>query len=195
MQITIHITGTSPLLMHNPRMVDPECPFNREMAPLTAKRKKTDEDLQKIAALEWHGGLYTDDGDPPRVVQPTSKLRKCLIEAGAPTKQGKALGRAITFLDVYVPLQYDGPEDIHALHDDPRFHSRLSVGVGQKRVMRTRPQFFPWALTQRGLFIPDAGVNVDEMDRLLRLAGAGIGIGDNRANGYGRFTATYEVTA
>ena len=46
MKIIIELTGTSPLLMHNPRMVDPEFELNREIKAITSKRKKTDEDLQ-----------------------------------------------------------------------------------------------------------------------------------------------------
>ena len=69
MNIIIEVKGTSPLLMHNPRMVDPEFDLNRQIKALTAKRKKTDEDLKNIEALEWHGGLYEDNGV---IVQPTS---------------------------------------------------------------------------------------------------------------------------
>ena len=52
MNIIIEVKGTSPLLMHNPRMVDPEFDLNRQIKALTAKRKKTDEDLKNIEALE-----------------------------------------------------------------------------------------------------------------------------------------------
>jgi len=72
MKIVIDVVGTSPLLMHNPRMVDPEFEINRQLKPLTKKTKKTDEDLRQIGMLEWYGGMYDIDGV---VVQPTSKLR------------------------------------------------------------------------------------------------------------------------
>ena len=39
MNITIEFHGTSPLLMHNPRMVDPEFDLNRQIKAITAKRK------------------------------------------------------------------------------------------------------------------------------------------------------------
>lgn len=184
MKITIEMTGTSPLLMHNPRMVDPEFELNREIKALTAKRKKTDEDLKKIEMLEWYGGLYEQDGI---VVQPTSKPRKCFVNAGKITKQGKAVERALSFSALNVPLIYDGPAEIKKLYEDRRYHSRLSVGIGNKRVMRVRPQFFPWALKLEGLFIEDAGLNLDEFQRIVELGGLSEGIGDNRVNGYGRF--------
>ena len=184
MKITIAVTGTTPLLMHNPRMVDPEFELNRQIKAITGKRKKTDEDLSSIERLEWYGGLYEQNGV---VVQPTSKIRKCLINTGKMSKIGRSVERSLSFADLYVPLTYDGPKDIDALFEDKRYHSRLSVGVSGKRVMRVRPQFFPWAMVLSGLFVEDAGLNFDDLERLVELAGVVEGIGDNRVNGYGRF--------
>jgi len=189
MDVTLKLTGTTPLLMHNPRMVDPEFEISRKIKELSAKRKKTDEDLRKIGELEWYGGLYSENGI---VVQPTSKVRKCLINAGKITKQGKAVERALTFHRLNVPLIYDGPKDIEELFKSGKYVSRLSVGIGQKRVMRVRPEFYPWGLVLTGLFVDDAGLNFDSFMQIADLAGTVEGIGDNRVNGYGRFTI--EVT-
>jgi hypothetical protein len=186
MNVQVTLTGTSPLLMHNPRMVDPEFPINREIKALTGKRKKTDQDLQRIELLEWHGGLYTDDDGV--VVQPTAKVRKCLIETARITKQGKQVERGLAFAALNVPLKYDGPKSADKLALDRRFISRLSVGIMGKRVMRVRPQFEPWSMQLDGMLIEDAGLNFDELERIVALAGQAIGIGDNRVNGYGRFT-------
>ena len=51
MHITLTLTGTSPLLMHNPQMVDPEFELNRAITAITNKRKKTDDDRREIARL------------------------------------------------------------------------------------------------------------------------------------------------
>lgn len=190
MNITIELTGKSPLLCHNPRMVDPEFELNRQIKVLAGKRKKTDEDMANIERLEWYGGLYEENGV---VVQPTSKVRKCIVNAGRISKQGKNIERALMFSALSVPLIYDGPKSIDELFADKRFHSRLSVGIGKKRVMRVRPQFFPWALRVNGLFVEDAGINFDEFVSIVELAGVVEGIGDNRVNGYGRFDAKVKV--
>lgn len=194
MKIRIQVQGTSPLLMHNPQMVDPEFPINREIKALTSKRKKTDEDLRQIEKLEWYGGLYTaQNGKGLIVVQPSSKLRKCLINTARISKLGKGLERALSFATLNVPLKYDGPNDIDALYGDTKFRSRLSVGIGNKRVIRCRPQFMPWAFGVDGIFVEGAGVNFDELERIVELAGVVEGIGDNRVNGYGRFEAEIVV--
>ncbi|MBK8123994.1 MAG: hypothetical protein IPK54_10670 [Dokdonella sp.] len=78
--------------MHNPRMVDPEYDLNRQIKAITGKRKKTDEDLREIERLEWYGGLYEENGV---VVQPTSKVRKCLIEAAKIRKPGEGHGKSL----------------------------------------------------------------------------------------------------
>lgn len=184
MNVTIELTGTSPLLMHNPRMVDPEFDINREIKAITTKKKRTAEDLRLLEKLEWYGGLYEENG---AIVQPTSKVRKCLINTARISKMGKMVERALSFRSLFVPLVYEGPRKIDDVFADKRFHSRLSVGVGMKRVMRVRPSFFPWALSVSGLFVEDAGINVDEFVRIVELAGIVEGIGDNRVNGYGRF--------
>lgn len=186
MKILIEVVGTSPLLMHNPRMVDPDFDLNRKIKALTAKRKKTDDDLKNIEALEWHGGLYEENGV---IVQPTAKLRKCLVNTAKISKMGKAIERTLSFFEVNTPLIHDGPKTIAELFKEPRFHSRLSVGISGKRVMRVRPLFFPWVMKVNGLFVDDAGLNFDELQRVVELAGVVEGIGDNRVNGYGRFTA------
>lgn len=189
MNITIELKGTTPLLMHNPRMVDPQFDLNRQIKALTGKRKKTDEDLKQIEKLEWYGGLYASaNGDgKPHVVQPTSKVRKCLINAAKISKMGKSVERALTFFELETPLTYEGPDDIDKLFLDERYHSRLSVGLNGKRVMRVRPKFIPWALRVEALFVEDAGLNFDDLVRIVELAGIVEGIGDARAIGYGRF--------
>jgi hypothetical protein len=190
MNITIELEGTSPLLMHNPQMVDHDHPIVREIKVLTAKKKKTDEDRRQIERLEWYGGMYSVDGV---VTQPSSKVRKCLINTARISKSGKMAERALSFSTLNVPLVYEGPKDIDKLFSKGAHVSKLSVGVGGKRVMRVRPQFFPWALRVDGLFVEDAGLNLDDLVRIVELAGVVEGIGDNRVNGYGRFIG--KVTA
>lgn len=184
MRISVELTGTSPLLMHNPRMVDPDFEIVRQIKALTSKRKKTDEDLAMIARLEWYGGLYEEDG---AVVQPSSKPRKSLINTAKINKAGKMVERALSFENLNVPLIYEGPKTIDELFGQKRYHSRMSVGVGNKRVMRVRPQFFPWALKLSGLFVEDAGLNFEDFARIVELAGVVEGMGDARVIGYGRF--------
>lgn len=196
MNVEFILRGTSPLLCHNPRMVDPEFEVNREIKKLTSKKKKTDEDLKEIERLEWLGGLYTATvGNRVVVSQPSAKVRKCLINTAKINKLGKQFERALLMTSLDVPLIYEGCEsagaiekEIDRLANDPVHKSRLSVGVnGTKRVMRVRPQFPRWAIIVPAMFLTDAGLNFDELARITDLAGRAERIGDNRVNGYGGF--------
>jgi len=182
------LEGTSFLLCHNPQMIDPEFDLNRQIKALTKKRSKTDGDLKAIEDLEFLGGLYLEGNNGDRhVVQPCAKVRKCLIHTARITKQGKQIERAISFSALNVPLEYKGPREVDELMQAPQFRSRLPVVIGGKRIMRVRPQFLPWSLTVPGVMISDAGLNKDDFERIVALAGEVEGIGDNRVNGYGRF--------
>ena len=188
MDIRINVKGVSPLLMHNPQMVDPDFELNRRIKEITGKRNKTEDDRRDIERLEWFGGLYVDGGE---LVQPTSKLRKATIEAARIHRLGKQVERALLFGDINTPLIYEGPRDINKLWEAGTCVSKLPVGLSGKRVMRTRPMFLPWAFSVSGILLTEV-MDKDDLVRTVELAGRAIGIGDNRINGYGRFTAEVE---
>ncbi len=182
----MEITGISPVLCHNIALADPDNPFTKEIATYTSKRKKTEEDRRAIEKLEWFGGLYTD-GEGGRPVMPTSNIRRCFVEAGKISKQGLQVTRALSFTDLNVPIVYDGPSDIKKLYLDPSYSDRSAVGVSGKRVMRVRPKFPRWALIATAYLLDDV-MDVDDLRRIADRAGKAIGLGDNRINGFGRFT-------
>lgn len=187
---TLALTGRSPLLTHNPRLADPEDEVTREIATITAKRKKTDDDRRAIGRLEWYGGLYLDDGAPSL---PTANIRKCLIEAGKTKKLGKQMGRAVSFVDFMTPIVHDGPKDVDKLYARADFRLRATVvNNGRGRVVRVRPRFMTWAVTTDVELLEDL-LNPTDLADIASLAGLIEGLGDNRVNGYGRFSA--QVTA
>lgn len=183
MDIKLEITGTTPLLMHNISLADPDNPIVREIQTYTSKRKKTEDDRRAIERLEWFGGLYLDAG---RVVMPTGNIRKCFVQAGKISKQGTQVARALQFVDMFVPLAYDGPQDPQELFGRPEFHDRAAVGISGKRTMRVRPKFPRWSVVASAVLL-ESVMDLDDLRRVARLAGQAEGLGDNRVNGYGRF--------
>lgn len=183
MDVTLEIVGTSPLLMHNISLADPDNPYVKEIATYTAKRKKTEDDRREIERLEWYGGLYVDNG---RVVYPTQNVRKSLIQAGKISKQGTQVTRALSFADLNVPLVYDGPDDLDVLFKDSAFQNRSAVGISGKRTMRVRPEFREWAVVANAFLLEDV-MDLADLERVGHRAGVAEGLGDNRINGYGRF--------
>lgn len=184
MQIKLEITGKTPLLCHNIALADPDNPIVQQIKTYTAKRTKTEDDRHAVERLEWFGGLYLDNGIP---VIPTGAIRKSFVNAGKISKQGTQVTRSLNFADLHVPIAYDGPTDLEELYARPEFTSRLAVGLNGKRVMRVRPQFQPWALTVDALLLEDV-MDPEDLHRIADRAGAAEGLGDNRVNGYGRFS-------
>ena len=193
MQVRIDITGTTPLLMKSSAGVDAEHPLNKAISLLTKKTasKRTAEENRELRRLEWTLAIYTDG---ERVVYPTANVVRCLKEAGKVTRQGTQITRGLSLDGIDVPLSYarNGHAQVEDLFDDSNFVDVRAVGVGVKRVMRTRPRFLPWAVTLNGDVFDDV-MDVSDLRRIVELAGRAIGLGDNRVNGFGRFTA--EVTA
>ncbi|MEX2441418.1 MAG: hypothetical protein WD400_02100 [Pontimonas sp.] len=188
--MTMKLTGTTPLLCHNARLVDPDDEIVIEMKKITSKKKKTDEDRKQLGWLEFMGGLYVSDatGEP---TMPTANIRRCLVEAGKTRKLGKQIGRAATFLEFETPLIYDGPKEPSKLASRPEFRHRAVVRNQANRIIRVRPKFSQWQLVASLELIEDLLDPIEFRD-VANLAGMIEGLGDNRINGFGRFTV--EVT-
>jgi hypothetical protein len=85
-------------------------------------------------------------------------------------------------------LAHSGPQTVDELFELPSFHHRSSVGIGTKRTMRIRPQFPDWSLSVGVELLTDV-MDADTFAELVHLAGIAEGLGDNRVNGFGRFSA------
>ena len=179
--VKYHLSGASPLMMHNGRLSDPLDEWAQRIKTITAKRKKTDADHEEIGRLEWFGSLYLFNGAP---CIPREAIKATLIRAGATLKKSPKVKAGIV-CEEHVPVLYEGPTDPKALWDDGRFVSRMSKKMGQVRVIRTRPLFFPWEMVLL-LAFNDETLNPKEVDELLDIAGHSIGFLEERPE-YGRF--------
>lgn len=188
MRVEISMVGTSPMLCHNIRLADPLDEIVKEIKKITKKRTKTEEDHKELGRLEFFGGLYMIpaevDGEGPCV--PTKNMWKCIVEAAKITRQGKQVTRALIFEDMYAPIAYEGPSDPQKLWDAGDFIHRVAVGNKNNRVMRTRPKFSRWAVASNAHLLTDL-LDLEELTRIVELAGVIEGLGDNRTHGYGRF--------
>lgn len=190
--ITLELVGKTPLLCHNVEIANPMSPQAKAMAEITGKRKKTDADRIQLARLEWFAGLYTAPGITGPAF-PTRAIRKSLIEGARLTKRGKDVERAVSFDSLYVPIAYTGPRNLEELYESGCYVDSSMVVVGTQRVLRTRPMFSPWALVA-DLWIEEDLLNPSALQQVADAGGRSIGVGDNRTNGFGRYTATVKVS-
>lgn len=183
-RVTLRLEGTSPLLMHNVQLADPDNEFAKEISNYTSKRRKTEEDRVGISHWEWLGGLYLGEGGP---VIPTQNVKKSLIQTGKISRLGTAVQRAFIPIGLEVPLEYDGPRTPSELWELKRFVHRAPAKVGTSTVIRTRPCFPDWAITVEAEVLTDV-LDLDDFTDLVARAGIVEGLGDGRSMGYGRYT-------
>lgn len=183
MKVDIVLTGTAQLIQHNVRLADPFDPIPRAIKEISGKRKKTDEDLQRMEELEFEGGLYIHESLGPYI--PGANIEKCIVEGARVTRQGKQIERGFLVNEMEVPLIYNGPRDRDGLWADSQFRSRMSVKIGTSRVMRCRPWFPEWALEFTATVDPGQ-LNLDTLQAIVADAGSMVGLGDYRPR-YGRF--------
>lgn len=190
MRFRITITGTAPMLMHNGRLANPLDPATQALKALTAKRKKTDDDLIDIARAEFLGGLYIDPDVGPYV--PGENVERAILDAAKLTKNGMNVKRGL-FIETDVnPLAYHGPRTAEGLWADENFRLIRTVRNQQNRVSRCRPMFTDWRTSAEGT-LDESVLDFRTLAAIVEQAGAYVGLGDWRPR-YGRFTAELERT-
>lgn len=182
----LHVTlnGTHTLMMHSPKTVNPLHPLALELKKYTSKRKKTEDDLQKISELEWEAGLYYDEINGLHV--PCECLQKTLVNGAKLFKAGKDIERYVIFPFVAAPLDIGVTFDIDKMRKDTMYYDVRAVAVQRSRVIRTRPRFNVWRCEFDILF-DNEHIDIDTIARAFENAGQYVGLCEARTLGYGRF--------
>lgn len=187
----LHITlnGTSPLIEHSPKCVNPLHPLAKEMKKYTSKRKKTEEDLIKVSDLEWESGVYWDDN--LGLVIPNECLAATILEGAKLNKNGSAIQKYAQIVTALAPLDIGEPQNYEKLKTDVRFRDVRSVCVQRARVIRTRPRFNTWRC-EFDLLFDETKIDPDIIALAIENAGNYVGLCEMRKMGYGRFAAAIE---
>lgn len=189
----LHVTlnGTSPLVEHSPKCVNPLHPIAKEMKKYTSKKKKTEEDLQTISDLEWEAGVYWDDNIG--LVIPNECLAATFLAGAKMNKNGSAFQKYVHIIDSLAPLDIGETQDYDTMKTDPRFRDVRSVCVMRARVVRTRPRFNTWR-TEFDMMFDENKIDSDVIALAIENAGNYVGLCEMRDMGYGRFAASIEET-
>jgi hypothetical protein len=185
--LNLRLAGTAPgLLTHNERLANKFDEFAREIAAITSKKKKTDDDHAEVARLEFFGSVYeTEDG---LVGIPAWNIFKSLQEGARLNKLGRAVERAVLPIGADVlPIKHDGPNTAEAMWRAGTYDQR-SVRVNTNKVTRTRPHFMNWVVD--AAFVIDTEIlRLDEFTMIADNAGRLVGLGDYRPR-FGRYDVT-----
>lgn len=180
-QVTLKLTGVTPLIVHSGQLADPLNKFSKAIKQVSSKRKKVDADYEEMARLEFLGGLYLKESRP---CMPSVALEAMMISAAKKVKRGMDFKSGL-MIDDSPFIEYDGPLDPNALWEDERFRIVAGVKVGQARVMRTRPQFQDWSLQFTCSYI-DQLLDRRTVEEVAVIAGWQIGLCEWRPK-FGRF--------
>jgi hypothetical protein len=188
-QVTISLVSKKPLIMNNPRSVDP---FNEEVQKLhglTSQKNNTLETLRMIELMEWELKLYYDP--EIGVYIPVEIPQKASTSAAAKFKLTNKWKAGFQFFDQCYKLIYDGPQKYEDLRRDRSFYYRTSVGRpsgrGKVRIMSTRPIFPIWSLVIPA-YVDETELNLKEVADVWEETGLHCGFGDRRPI-WGRFNA------
>lgn len=186
----ITLTGTTPLLMHNARLSDPDDIYTRAIAKITSKGKdQTDDDRLEKSRLQFAGGMYYDPDIGPYL--PGQNFIRSLRNAAnlvQKNRGGKKIERGFILLSDRARLDYPGTRDLDELWGDgatPFVDRRIVKIPGGGRVPATRPIFATWAAAFE--FELDGNeINLEDFEAFAEKAARAEGIGDGRRIGYGR---------
>lgn len=183
-KLHVELKGTNTLMMHSPKTVNPLHPMALELKKFTSKRKKSEDDLQKISELEWEAALYYDEVHGLHI--PTECLQKTLENGAKLFKAGKDIQRYVQFPDAFAPLDIGAKFDIEKMKHDMKYFDVRAVSVRMSRVIRTRPRFDVWRCEFDILF-DEEHIDVSVIARAFENAGQYVGLCEARSLGYGRF--------
>jgi hypothetical protein len=192
--VLITLTGTSPLIMHNSQLADPDNHYVKLINKIVNKKTdQTEDDRLEKYRLQFAGGLYHDEEIGPFL--PLPNLTRSLRNAAnlvLKNRGGKQIERGFAPLSQRAPLEYAGPRGVDELWGDGnpdtnRFVDRRIAKVGSGKMPVCRPIFPEWSATFE--FELDGNEIDDDMfAQYAEKAGKVEGVGDARRLGYGRYT-------
>ena len=190
-QVSITITGFSPLLMNNPQTVDPFNKYTKLKKPITNKKvSKTEDDLIELGNIETESKLYFDP--IIGVYAPTRWLTEAIVTAGyAVAKIGRDKMRGGLFAtDEKAKLTYRDMNKVKTITDvvmNPSFRHRMLLPQQQNRIAKDFPIFHDWSFSTVVEF-DDSVVDFNGLKAIVERTAKYTGFGDFRPT-FGRATA------
>lgn len=194
--LKVTLKGTSPLLMHSCKCVNPLHPLSIELKKLTGLRgkNKTEEVLRQIADLEWYSGAYYEpkagdmfDGE---LYMPAENIEATLINGAKQFKKGKDFEKYCRVVDLQNPFTFGEKKTLKELVADFNYRDTRAMTVMRSKIMRTRPRFNRWETTFIYMY-DDENIDLQTIVNTIEYAGKYVGLCDSRPR-YGQFVAIVE---
>lgn len=184
-KLTFKVEGTQPLMLNNAQVVNPFNKYTVALKPLTAKKKKTEEDMEQIYKLQFESSLYIKNGV---YIIPADHFWKSVCTAAKEQKLGKKFEQSFQIYDDCVlnfPEKDMTPAELFA--EKSHVDIRDGVIMGRSRVPVCRAIFPKWSTLVEAWYDE---TQIDEKDivMIFEIAGLRYGVGTYRQR-FGKFTA------
>ena len=183
------VIGNNEIRLNNPQSADPFNKYARELKVINNKRKKTDNDLIKLANLTYESKLYFDD--KLGVYVPSNWIVAGLSAiAYKQTRISKAGCRGAIYPNSKkYKLYYEGMKKVKKIDDlvlDDFFRTTEFYLISGKRISKPIPTFYNWSF-EIDIDFDEEIISVEDMELLLKVMVYRKGFGDYRPT-YGRGT-------
>jgi len=187
--IKVKFEGTTPLMLNNPRTVNPMDLYSKAIKELTSKRTKSEDDVQEILHLKFLASTYQNNKG--QYIVPSNMIMRALQEAAKEVKLGKKFERSVFVFDDAILNFADSHLQPEELYQDSQLQEKYvdirPVGVMKAKVITARMIVPDWSLETEITF-DESVLNDSEVWNALNTCGLRHGIGTYRAR-YGKFKA------
>lgn len=158
------------------------------MKKYTGKRKKTDEDYEIIADLEWESGLYWKDN--MGTFMPAENVEATIRNGAKSIKKGTAVEKFVSIEPLYIPFVYGEKLSKEQLKADQKYRDCRVMKINNSSILRTRPRFDTWQI-EFFVNFEEKQIDMEDIIQSIDFAGKYVGLCDSRPK-YGQFVAIIE---
>lgn len=170
----LEIVGETPLIIHNGRTASPLDEYSKKMKLITSKRKKTDEDIEKLLDLQWHASLYWND--KIGLYMPVENLMACLHKACKKHKLGNNVSGFIFAEKLGFPILVEGHDNLEKLESIKEYRFTKAVTIQRSKTLSCRPMFHEWAINF-DFYIDETILSEDDVSMILNTMSSRVGLG------------------
>lgn len=184
-KICFKVEGTQPLMLNNSQVVNPFNKYTLALKPLTAKKKKTEDDMNEIYRLQFESSLYIKGNT---YIIPCEHFWKSVTTAAKEQKLGKKFEQSFQIMeDCLLDFPEKGMTPKELYEEKSHVDIRDGVIMGRSRVPVCRAIFTEWSTTVE-CWYDESQLDKSDIIRMFEIAGLRYGVGTYRKK-YGRFSA------
>ena len=174
LKCVVEIEGETPLLIHNGRTSNPLDDYAKRMKLITSKRKKTEEDLEKLLDIQWNASLYWND--KIGLYMPVENLMAALHKACKKHKMGNNVSGFVFGEKLGFPILVKGHDNLETLAANKEYRFVKTVTIQRAKTLSCRAIFNEWKI-RFNFTIDQELLSSDDVFMILTTMANRIGLG------------------